>query len=75
MYPQFTMCVVLKSFTIKQGKGRPIAGRVGDMFLITNPKHDQIEFIKIDRKTKATINSGYPFTISQFHEFLSVLPE
>ena len=75
MYPQFTACVVSKSFTIKQSKGRPIIGKLGDIFLITNPKHDQKEYIKIDRKTKATINSGYPFTISQFHEFLSVLLE
>lgn len=75
MYPQFTACVVSKSFTIKRSKGRPIIGKLGDIFLITNPKYDQKEYIKVDRKTKATINSGYIFTISQFHEFLSVLLE
>lgn len=63
---QFTELTARVDFTMKQLKGRPINVKIGDKFLVTNPNHNHnSEGIKIDRKQRAKLNSGYLLTIEQ----------
>ncbi len=63
---QFSSLIVKTPFTAKfEGKGRPIAGKIGDIFVVTNPAHMQDAGIKVDRSKRATINSGFMLTVEQ----------
>jgi hypothetical protein len=64
---QFSRLTAKVAFQMKfdGSRGRAVNVKVGDVFLVTNPKHDQTRGIKIDRKNKAGINSGYLLTLEQ----------
>ena len=64
---QFSTLIAKVAFQMKfeGAKGRAVNVKVGDVFLVTNPHHMQENGIKIDRKNKASINSGYMLPLEQ----------
>ena len=67
MFSQGTKLVVKQAFSMKMEgtRGRPLIAHIGDVFFVTNPKYMQANGVKIDRNTKAHINSGYLLTLEQ----------
>lgn len=71
---QFSKLVAKAAFQMKfeGAKGRAVNVKVGDIFLVTNPRHMQDNGIKIDRKNKATINSGYMLPLAQIEQLFTL---
>lgn len=61
---QFTLLSAKIAFQVRSlnSRGRPVNVKPGDLFLVTSPKHNNTDRMMLDRKSKATINSGYCFS-------------
>lgn len=74
MFAQFTKLQANTAFQMKfDGPGRACSVKIGDMFLVTNPRHMQDKGIKIARAKKARLNEGYMLTIEQVKSLFSVV--
>lgn len=71
---QFTKLIAKTPFTMKNpnAKGRAVSVNIGDIFVVTNPEHMQSDGIKIDRKNKALINSGYLLPLESVNNLFTV---
>jgi hypothetical protein len=68
---QFSRITAKANFTMKTEGKRNINVKIGDVFLVTNPKHMQDVGIKIDRKNRAHINSGYLMLLNDIEQLFS----
>ena len=71
---QFSKLIAKVAFQMKfeGAKGRAVNVKIGDVFLVTNPRHMQENGIKIDRKNKACINSGYMLPLEQVKALFNI---
>lgn len=71
---QFSTLVAKTAFSMKLAgsRGRAVNVKIGDVFLVTNPRHMQEIGIKIDRKNKASINSGYMLSLEQVNALFNI---
>lgn len=71
---QFSKLVAKVAFQMKfeGAKGRAVNVKIGDIFMVTNPRHMQDKGIKIDRKNKATLNSGYMLDLAQVEQLFDL---
>lgn len=57
------------SFKVAGARGRPVTVRKGDIFWITSPSYENKESVKIERKGKGHINTGYCFDIETINTY------
>lgn len=71
---QFSTLVAKVAFQMKLdgARGRSVNVKIGDVFMVTNPRHMQDNGIKIDRKNKASINSGYMLDLAQVEQLFDL---
>ena len=69
---QGTVLTAKAAFSFKCGTSRTIRVKVGDVFVITNPKYRHAEIVLIARCRTALINQGYGFTLAQITELFDV---
>jgi hypothetical protein len=65
---QWTRLKAKVDFKFKGNSVRVINVKVGNYFLVTNPKHMQHNGIKIQRSNKAYLNCGDLFTVEQIEQ-------
>jgi len=73
MFEQFSQLTVKVAFQMKyEGKGRAVVAKIGDKFVVTNPKHMQDKGIKIMRAKLARLNEGYMLTFEQVNQLFTL---
>jgi hypothetical protein len=73
MFEQFSSLTVKVAFQMKhEGHGRAVVAKIGDKFLVTNPKHMQDKGIKIMRAKLARLNEGYLLSFEQINQLFTV---
>lgn len=72
---QGTIVKSIQNFTMKVPgtRGRSVSVKINDLFIVTSPLHTNKERVKIDRKGKAQINSGYQLEIVDFNNLFEVV--
>ena len=73
MFKQFDFLEVIEPFLIPVGKGRPVKGKIGDIFTVTSPTYNNKDFCLIDRKNKAKLNLGYRVNNADIQRFFKVI--
>lgn len=73
MIPQFTKLVAKVDFQMKlDGPGRACKVKIGDAFMVTNPKHTQDKGIKVMRAKTARLNEGYLLSCDQVNMLFNI---
>jgi hypothetical protein len=68
---------MIKQCSVYSAKIPLIIGRCkpkkGDLFWVTSPSYSNVDFVKIQRKGKGSLNTGYLVSVVQLLEFFEPL--
>ena len=70
---QFTELSAKQNFTIGYDRKKQSKVIIGELFLVTTPKHANTESAKVMRKKNARLCEGYKLTIDQINELFDII--